>query len=114
MRFSTPLIPFLSLVLSVTASDHKQCDCQINNGYGWKYDWQLTANVCMDNYAQTAEYDNGAGRCIASPRTRLDGDRFYNNCKALASKGWYPVVNGVIDTTQPKIYARQGGSGCYN
>lgn len=53
-------------------------------------------------------------QCIANPHVRLDGDRFYQNCKDLAKKGWYPVVNGAVDTTQAKIYAKQGGSGCYN
>ncbi|KAF5576040.1 hypothetical protein FPCIR_12827 [Fusarium pseudocircinatum] len=111
MRFAITLLPF---ILPVMASDHKQCDCQINDGNGWKYDWQLTFNVCTNNYEKTAEYDNGAGRCIANPHVRLDGDRFYNNCKLLAKTGWYPVVNGAVDTTKPKIYAKQGGSGCYN
>ncbi|KAF5640425.1 hypothetical protein F52700_3575 [Fusarium sp. NRRL 52700] len=111
MRLLVTILPFL---LPVMASDHKQCDCQINNGNGWEIDWQLTFNACVDNYAETAEYDNGAGRCIANPGTRLDGDRWYRNCKNLAQKGWYPVINGAVDTTQPKIYAKQGGSGCYN
>ncbi|KAF5962951.1 hypothetical protein FBULB1_13694 [Fusarium bulbicola] len=111
MRLLVTVLPFL---LPVMASDHKQCDCQINNGNGWQGDWQLTFNACFNNYQATAEYDYGAKRCIANPRTRLDGDRFYNNCRTLAQEGWYPVVNNAIDTTQPKIYAQQGGSGCYN
>ncbi|KAF5670947.1 hypothetical protein FCIRC_8835 [Fusarium circinatum] len=75
MRLFISFMPFL---LPVLATDHKQCDCQINN-----------VDV-------------------------LDGDRFYGNCKQLAQDGWYPVVNGAINTTQPKITAKQGGSGCYN
>ncbi|EXK23207.1 hypothetical protein FOMG_20013 [Fusarium oxysporum f. sp. melonis 26406] len=59
MRLLITLMPFL---LPVMASDHKQCDCQVNNGKGWEYDWQLTFNACVDNYSRTAEYDTGAGR----------------------------------------------------
>ncbi|KAJ4317093.1 hypothetical protein N0V84_007546 [Fusarium piperis] len=111
MRLLITLMPFL---LPVIASPHRQCDCQINNGNGWKYDWQLTFNVCVDSYSETAEYDHGAGRCISLPTVSLDGDRFYKNCKNLAEKGWYPVVDGAIDTSKPLIKAKQGGSGCYN
>ncbi|EXA28586.1 hypothetical protein FOVG_19817 [Fusarium oxysporum f. sp. pisi HDV247] len=113
------LITFMPFLLPVLASNHKQCDCKINNGDvknedDWKYDWQLTFNVCTDNYPKTAEYDNGSGRCIAMPHVRLDGDRYFKNCQKLAKDGWYPVVDGAIDTTQPKITAKHGGSGCYN
>ncbi|KAJ4307424.1 hypothetical protein N0V84_012747, partial [Fusarium piperis] len=59
MRLFITFMPFL---LPVLARDHKQCDCQMFNGNGWKYDWQLTFNVCTNNYGKTAEYDHGSGR----------------------------------------------------
>ncbi|EXK76241.1 hypothetical protein FOQG_19011 [Fusarium oxysporum f. sp. raphani 54005] len=108
------LIALMPFLLPVMARMHKQCICNVYDGKSWKGDWQLTFNACTNNYPKTTEYDGGAARCIAMPHVRLDGDRWHDNCKDLAKGGYYPVVNGAIDTTKPRIFAKDGGSTCYD
>ncbi|KAL0930131.1 uncharacterized protein CTRU02_214951 [Colletotrichum truncatum] len=104
----TSLIAFIPFLAPALAANHKNCWCTVQYGPGkndWRYDWQLTFNVCKSSYTQTADYDTGSGHCIANPHTRLDGDRFYNNCKSTGAGGWFPVVNGAVDTTANKLFA---------
>ncbi|KAF4976152.1 hypothetical protein FZEAL_7171 [Fusarium zealandicum] len=96
----------------VMAKPRRECSCSFWNGSYWEYDWQLTANTCLNNYNSEANYNNGLGRCKWLGGKRVEGAEWNANCEKQATNGYFPMTNNAIDTTRPKIEGRTGKGFC--
>ncbi|RKK06422.1 hypothetical protein BFJ66_g17856 [Fusarium oxysporum f. sp. cepae] len=130
MLSPTFLAVLLAAMPSVYAIDKNwwpQVDCyvgnvMIDNHYvdhdrSLKYDWQLTYQTCINNFApQVARYDHGSGRvryplisetkltyfvqCVAiNTDVGIDGEKWWKDCKTQAQDGWYdvdPKTNNIV------------------
>ncbi|KAK0103730.1 hypothetical protein ONS95_005736 [Cadophora gregata] len=96
----------------VTAAKHKECSCDVWDGYNWVYDWELTFNTCVNNYSGEANYNHGLGRCKWYSGLRVEGDVWTQSCSAQASQGYYHVTNDALDYQRGKIIGKQGHGFC--
>ncbi|KZL85059.1 hypothetical protein CI238_09715 [Colletotrichum incanum] len=65
-----------------------------------KYDWQLTAQTCKNNFGNVANYDMGSGRCVAITPDGINGPQWWNNCKIQARNGWYDLDSVTLEIVQ--------------
>ncbi|KAK0103729.1 hypothetical protein ONS95_005735 [Cadophora gregata] len=109
----TKIVPVLLLSSSmVEARFHTQCSCDSGVNNSLTFDWQLTFNACVNNYSGEASYNPAEGRCHWFKGHHVQGDDWNAVCIQQAIDGYYPVTNGLVDTTRPKITGRTGHGYC--
>ncbi|KAG5765646.1 hypothetical protein H9Q72_006291 [Fusarium xylarioides] len=92
---------FLAVLLAAMPSVHAiakdwwpEVDCYVGNvkvdnkfvdkNRSLKYDWQLTLQTCVNNFAPQV--------CIAiNTNVGIDGKKWWDDCKRQALDGWYDV-----------------------
>ncbi|KAG6264628.1 hypothetical protein E4U22_007737 [Claviceps purpurea] len=76
----------LALLLPlVAAGDHFRCDCRSLNK-GGNPTVNLTEWVCLDDFRDTAVYNDGLDECVATPGNTIDEMAWEMSCKDAAAE----------------------------
>ncbi|KAG6004222.1 hypothetical protein E4U43_000776 [Claviceps pusilla] len=93
MRASSVFALLLPLT-GVLGNKHHSCDCMtwVDDGQGWRYDWELTKWVCHKSI-NGGKYEIASGRCVTDGKD-IDGDAWEQACKDWGKGcGFYPMTS---------------------